>query len=345
MKNLVASILIFACLIVCQSGSAQFLEQNCGVRAGSESLLKPKIIDGSNAEITSSPWMAYLHTSPDFVCSGTLIHNQFVLTAAHCIRDRETLKVRLGDYNRRTSTDCSEAEAGCLPPAEEYDVDMAIKNRFYNRNVHPNDIGLLRLARKVQFKMHIRPICLIMDPRVTPMVETLSWFNATGWGKTRSGSTSAVLQTITLDRYRRNVCNDQFRVSLATNQFCAGHRTGNLCNGDSGGPLGRVVKYKGLERYVQFGIASYTTRNCVGPSVYTGVVSHAEWIARVIKLFNNPAPTNNLLSSQKLEGQKTNPLSRKNLEGERPTSEDSDAQKSEEEARNSTDIVAQNSLY
>ncbi|XP_033254193.1 serine protease grass-like [Drosophila miranda] len=223
---------------------------------------------------------------------------------------------------------------------------MAIKNRFYNRNVHPNDIGLLRLARKVQFKMHIRPICLIMDPRVTPTVETLSWFTATGWGKTRSGSTSAVLQTITLDRYRRNVCIDQFRLSLATNKFCAGHRTGNLCNGDSGGPLGRVVKYQGLERYVQFGIASYTTRNGVGPSVYTGVVSHAEWIARVIKLFNNPALTNNLLSSQKLEeGQKTNPLSRKNLEGERPTSEDLDAQKSEGEVRNSTDIVAQNSLY
>ncbi|XP_022228462.2 serine protease grass-like [Drosophila obscura] len=170
---------------------------------------------------------------------------------------------------------------------------MTFKNSLYNRVTQSNDIALLRLARRVQLKVHIRPICLIMDPGMAEQAERLSWFTGTGWGKTRSGNTSPVLQTINLNRYDRSVCRDQFGITLAANQFCAGHPTGNLCNGDSGGPLGRKVKYQGARRFVQFGIASYTTGNCVGPSVYTGVVSHATWIARVVKLYDldDPAPT------------------------------------------------------
>lgn len=53
-------------------------EGNCGLQFNS------KIIGGSESEPNSWPWMASIHYNFKHVCGGTLINDQFILTAAHC---------------------------------------------------------------------------------------------------------------------------------------------------------------------------------------------------------------------------------------------------------------------
>ncbi|XP_021364069.1 elastase-1-like [Mizuhopecten yessoensis] len=61
------------------------------------------IVGGKDSRSRSWPWQAGVLVSREgFVCGGTLIEYDTVLTAAHCVRGRkvDNLTVVLGDYNR-----------------------------------------------------------------------------------------------------------------------------------------------------------------------------------------------------------------------------------------------------
>lgn len=51
----------------------------------------------------------------DFLCGGTLIHKNYIITAAHCIRGQNFIKnlltpdtVRLGEHDLRSEIDCND---------------------------------------------------------------------------------------------------------------------------------------------------------------------------------------------------------------------------------------------
>lgn len=75
MKSAVFLVIISVCQWLCRFGEARLLEPNCGIRTMS-SFHRTRIIGGSDAEITSHPWMAYLYNEFNYFCAGTLITNR-----------------------------------------------------------------------------------------------------------------------------------------------------------------------------------------------------------------------------------------------------------------------------
>ncbi|XP_037717258.1 uncharacterized protein LOC119551786 [Drosophila subpulchrella] len=267
MQSHIASVLLLAWFLG-RLGSSQFLEEPCG------NIILPKVVNGENATLQHSAWMAAVYNSSNvFLCGGTLIHKRFVLTAGHCIYRQVRLYVRLGAYNKSD-------------PRVQKNVVTAISHRlFHGYPEEGNDIGLLKLDSSVVYDYGIHPICIVVDKNVRFEVDRMAAFRALGWGLTKpNGQDSDILQTISVNNLHREMCERVLGVNVFSKQLCAGSVSGDTCSGDSGGPLINTYRY----REAQFGIVSFGQPGCNGIGVYTDVTSYADWIEATIKKYDTP---------------------------------------------------------
>ncbi|XP_034111220.1 serine protease grass-like [Drosophila albomicans] len=273
------SLMLVSCIgLICiiASGSAEKLnpeglheleKQECGVH-------KKDLPFIGNENIPSSrPWMARLKVSIDekdpIEYIGTLISDQFVLTAAHIVDNTKIHSVRLGVGENST--------------VEEIDVEKIIKHPDFKLNpITYNDIALVKLARKVDFKENISPICLPVNEDLQQKVETLEGLLLTGFS---NGNTNTernnILREINVSRVDRPKCSKSFRnFTIEPTQICT---TLNeiVCKGSSGSPLSSQVEFLGKERFVQFGIVSYGLGDC-SMGANTNVARFMPWITAVI---------------------------------------------------------------
>lgn len=260
----------------------------CGVQ------YSDRIVGGERTKIDEYPWTARVqhidnrYRETKFHCGGSLINELYVLTAAHCVsgipKHWIVNAVRLGEWNTATDPDCGEDPDDCYDPVQDIDIAQIIPHEnFINTKteVH-NDIALLRLARKAQYKDTVVPICLPLDQSfATRSYETQKMFVA-GWGQTETASNSQYKLFVALNGVSTGTCRAQFpSANIDDRQICAGGEPGkDSCKGDSGGPLMLVDVTQGQAVYYLAGIVSFG-RQCGSagvPGVYTKVNRFGDWI-------------------------------------------------------------------
>ncbi|XP_073950646.1 CLIP domain-containing serine protease B4-like [Choristoneura fumiferana] len=269
----------------------QLLPETCGVHVPS------KLLGGLTLEPHEYPWMALIaygiKGGMQFQCSGTLINERYVLTAAHCILEQRLAGVRIGEFDLESAADCRgmEPHLMCEDPIQDLTIEEAIVHPDYRRNpTFNNDIGMLRLKKPVNLTFeNAKTICLPVSKDLQN--RNASGINATiaGWGISDIGYLHATPRATNIQIYTQNQCIDSYiwteKDIEFTNKLCAG-TNGRLNRiADDGGPLMVEGSNNGSYRFIQYGINSFTIsrRDSVVPTVYTDVSKYMKWILDTMK--------------------------------------------------------------
>ncbi|XP_077303209.1 serine protease 33-like [Lithobates pipiens] len=246
-------------------------------------LVSSRIVGGTDALDGEWPWQVAVidkESDGEYLCGGSLISPEWVMTAAHCIHKPiqvSNYKIYLGMYQLGVNSSHTVVA----------NVRKIIVNSNFTSDGDPGDIALVWLATPVNYTQYIMPICLPSSITTFPC-GTECW--VTGWGTRSYGGNlirNGVLQEVMVPLIDRNTCQTMYKNGGRTekiqyDQICAGYMNGgkDSCQGDSGGPL--VCKVKGV--WYEVGIVSWGI-GCAEenyPGVYTLVMAHQNWISTYV---------------------------------------------------------------
>ncbi|NXD76216.1 OVCH2 protein, partial [Halcyon senegalensis] len=194
-----------------------------------------RIVGGNQVKQGSHPWQVSLKRRQKHFCGGTIVSAQWVVTAAHCILDRNLLKslnVTAGEHDLRIR----ESGEQTLP------VKYVIKHPNFDPRWPMNyDIALLKLDGAFNFSPSVLPACL---PDPGEKFEAGYMCTASGWGRlNENGILPQVLHEVNLPILTSKECSRALSTLQKPIQsdtvMCAGFPDGgkDACQGDSGGPL------------------------------------------------------------------------------------------------------------
>jgi secreted trypsin-like serine protease len=238
--------------------------------------LEPEIVGGVQAVPNEFPFMVHLDDSFGQFCGGSVVDEQWILTAGHCVfgASASSVSIVAGDHTLNDSTGREQKRR----------VSKIVMHPNYRSSDLNYDVALLKLSRPLTFNQYVAPVTLAAVPATGRAVQVV------GWGALRSGGSSPTkLRKAQVNIYDFVTCQNVYKplgisLRVTNTMFCAStpQFDKDTCQGDSGGP----IFFKANNEWRQVGLTS-KGEGCAQrpyPGVYTNVVGEGieQWIPNTI---------------------------------------------------------------
>ncbi|GAA5511987.1 hypothetical protein Dcar01_00701 [Deinococcus carri] len=239
-------------------------------KTGNDTALNPQIVGGTISARGARPYQVAMTDTTGFqYCGGTLISDQWVLTAAHCVKGTSASSIRIRAGVNRLSDSTQGQTVGVS--------SVTIHPNYRDAN-YGYDIALLKLSTRVT-NSYAAPAKLPGNSVESVLDVKGKFAVVSGWGLTQGNNNSSAsddLREVSIPiTPNPSTCGGS---SVPGNTICGEAYQGkDSCNGDSGGPLAQ--SYNG--NFYVLGIVSYGPSACTGSGVYTRVNGYLSWIQQV----------------------------------------------------------------
>lgn len=215
---------------------------------------------------TWQPWERAHH------CGGSLIAENWVLTAAHCVNQQQVAR----DYRVRMGTENISDGTGIT-----YRIDRIVQHPQYDPDSHFNDIELVHFVADEQTKREhaVRPISTIRlygSKASDKPIGLGKPVTVVGWGQVDEAQKEHYSPVLMVGDMPTVACKER---PATKSWICAGEAGTDACKGDSGGPL--ILTYG---EPVLVGIVSWG-KGCARPGepgYYVRVDQYRNWITRAM---------------------------------------------------------------
>ncbi len=172
-----------------------------------------RIIGGEPALQDTWSWTISLRNGNNHFCGGSILNEQYIITAAHCLVKINTLS---------SMTVCAGINRLSDTCRQRREIQTVINHPSYNSETYENDIALIQVKVPFNFtSKSIARICLPNTAHDNEYPEPGTDVIAVGWGRTKASEQSDKLQQVTVKVVDESTNNCDSVLQNYQLQFCA----------------------------------------------------------------------------------------------------------------------------